>query len=422
MNTMYNNSPNSETSDFAIISTFSRSFDTSHNIKNRIHLVSSICLIKQTEMEIIGNYLNNYYPNTSEKISYVFILTANLINYMQPDITNKGSLVIIKCSISTFIKNMLFTEESNSLFDNVFGGLNLKSKDFDSICQQSVFIFLNQMWSNVLLNFKLSKVDVRGGSITKRHLLQTVDFQLVTNLLKFFDESVIPNLIYKSFKEPMISSSIPLNYYNKFVDRRIDILNMKVKDVNNISFLNKDPLIYSDKVFEEYISFEKILKSNFELSIEMLITDITNGINSELETLNNTNNKLSIDLDVLSYKKSNIEGLDSQSTKYMTNKDKKRFKKERAQIKSQGILNQLSQLDVQISKLNFNKENIEEKIINKKNELNQFILNNKEYTILDLLNLQKKYTNNNNIFNLKKTRKLNYNINGVVLDNLIPKQ
>ena len=68
------------------------------------------------------------------------------------------------------------------------------------------------------------------------------------------------------------------------------------------------------------------------------------------------------------------------------------------------------------------KENIEEKIINKKNELNQFILNNKEYTILDLLNLQKKYTNNNNIFNLKKTRKLNYNINGVVLDNLIPKQ
>ena len=360
--------------------------------------------------------------NTSEKISYVFILTANLINYMQPDITNKGSLVIIKCSISTFIKNMLFTEESNSLFDNVFGGLNLKSKDFDSICQQSVFIFLNQMWSNVLLNFKLSKVDVSGGSITKRHLLQTVDFQLVTNLLKFFDESVIPNLIYKSFKEPMISSSIPLNYYNKFVDRRIDILNMKVKDVNNISFLNKDPLIYSDKVFEEYISFEKILKSNFELSIEMLITDITNGINSELETLNNTNNKLSIDLDVLSYKKSNIEGLDSQSTKYMTNKDKKRFKKERAQIKSQGILNQLSQLDVQISKLNFNKENIEEKIINKKNELNQFILNNKEYTILDLLNLQKKYTNNNNIFNLKKTRKLNYNINGVVLDNLIPKQ
>ena len=278
------------------------------------------------------------------------------------------------------------------------------------------------MWSNVLLNFKLSKVDVSGGSVTKRHLLQTVDFQLVTNLLKFFDESVIPNLIYKSFKEPMISSSIPLNYYNKFVDRRIDILNMKVKDVNNISFLNKDPLIYSDKVFEEYISFEKILKSNFELSIEMLITDITNGINSELETLNNTNNKLSIDLDVLSYKKSNIEGLDSQSTKYMTNKDKKRFKKERAQIKSQGILNQLSQLDVQISKLNFNKENIEEKIINKKNELNQFILNNKEYTILDLLNLQKKYTNNNNIFNLKKTRKLNYNINGVVLDNLIPKQ
>ena len=398
------------TNSFAIIGSFTRSLDTSHKENNRIHLISSICLIKQKEMDLIGKYLFDYNSVQTQKISYVFILTPNLKEYLIPEVTNKDSLIIIKCSISTFLKNLLFDYKSNLFFNSVFGELNLESKDFDVICQQSVFIFLNQMWSNVVLNFKLNKVDLSGGSISKRHLLHTVDFQLVLNLIKIFgDIKNINNLIYNSFTNSILSSSIPLDLYNQILASSSDILTMKVKDVNNISFLNKNknPLIYSEDIIRYYNSYEDIVKSNFALTIEMLIADITNGIKSDLEKLNNSNNKYSLNLNSLSYDKSKIENIDNESTKYMRNKEKKRFKKERAEIKSQGVSRQLSKINYEISILNVTKENIETKLINTENFLKHFIENSKEYTILELVELQQKYLNINNHLKLKKTRIIN---------------
>ena len=408
---MYNKSYEYKTSNnFAIVGSFTRSFDTSHKENNRIHLISSICLIKQKEMDLIGKYLSDYNSDQTQKISYVFILTPNLKEHLKPEVTDKDSLIIIKCSISTFLKNLLFDYKSNLFFNSVFGELNLESKDFDVICQQSVFIFLNQMWSNVVLNFKLNKVDLSGGSISKRHLLHTVDFQLVLNLIKIFgDIKNINNLIYNSFTNSILSSSIPLDLYNQILASSSDILTMKVKDVNNISFLNKNknPLIYSEDIIRYYNSYEDIVKSNFALTIEMLIADITNGIKSDLEKLNNSNNKYSLNLNSLSYDKSKIENIDNESTKYMRNKEKKRFKKERAEIKSQGVSRQLSKINYEISILNVTKENIETKLINTENFLKHFIENSKEYTILELVELQQKYLNINNHLKLKKTRIIN---------------
>lgn len=84
----------------------------------------------------------------------------------------------------------------------------------------------------------------------------------------------------------------------------------------------------------------------------MLIKDIANSIKNELEKLNKTINSYSSDIDSLLYKKSNLE--------------------------------------YEISKLNNQKSFIEEKIISKESELKQFTENSKEYTILELINLQKK--------------------------------
>nr|YP_010561569.1 hypothetical protein OSR58_mgp21 [Ganoderma flexipes]UYX56940.1 hypothetical protein [Ganoderma flexipes] len=105
---MYNNSSQYDTNQFAIIGSFTRSFETSHKENNRIHLISSICLIKQKEMGFLGNYLFYYSSNYSEKIFYVFILTPNIIENIEPEIINKGSLVIIKCSIGTFFLIKLY--------------------------------------------------------------------------------------------------------------------------------------------------------------------------------------------------------------------------------------------------------------------------------------------------------------------------
>nr|WVH37925.1 RNA polymerase [Dichomitus squalens] len=330
---MYNNSSQSDNKDFAIIGSFTRSLDTPHKENNRIHLISSICLVQQKDMGFILKYLTDYKTIHLEKVSYVFVLTPNTTapepkEGGEPLIIDKGSSVIIKCSIGTLLKNLFFTEESTSIFKNLFGSLNLEYKDFETISQNSIFIFLNQTWSNVVLNFKLNKVDLSGGSISKRHILHTVDIQLVLHLLNIFDRSeLMSNIVYNSHKNPILSSSIPLDYYNKFLDRRIDILNMKVKDVNNNFLLDKDDFIYTDKLFYKYNSVEAIVRSNLSLSIEMLIADITNGIKSELEKLNNTNNKYSNDLSLLSYEKSKFEDIDTQTTKYMKNKEKKDLKK-----------------------------------------------------------------------------------------------
>ena len=167
-------------------------------------------------------------------------------------------------------------------------------------------------------------------------------------------------------------------------------------------------MIYSEDIIRYYNSYEDIVKSNFALTIEMLIADITNGIKSDLEKLNNSNNKYSLNLNSLSYDKSKIENIDNESTKYMRNKEKKRFKKERTLVQSEGISSKVSNLNSEISSLNQRKAFIKEQIISKESELIQFTQNSKEYTISDLINLQKKYVNINNDNNkYKKNRKLN---------------
>lgn len=88
----------------------------------------------------------------------------------------------------------------------------------------------------------------------------------------------------------------------------------------------------------------------------------------------------------------------------MSNKEKKRFKKERTQIKKLNLSSELSKLENEISDLEYRIEVINKKIIGKESELSQFIENKKEYTLLDLINLQKKYLNVNNNPVLKKNK------------------
>lgn len=133
------------TADFAVISSFSRSFDSSHIENNRIHLISSIFLLKGSQV----NYLENYCIKvlSEDKKKYVFILTPDLEEYLHlgPQFIEKGVLKIIQCNISYFLKNLLFTVNSDSFFETVFGDLDLNSKDFNTISQQSIFVFYNQM-------------------------------------------------------------------------------------------------------------------------------------------------------------------------------------------------------------------------------------------------------------------------------------
>ena len=391
---------------FAIIASLARSFDTSHIENNRIHLISSIFLLEFTYYENVNTYLRGF--KDTEKIKYVFILTPNLAEFIITKVTDQGGLIIIQCSVATLLKNLFFTEASDSLFNNIFGKLDLESKDFYTISQQSIFVFLNQTWSNVVLNFKLNKVDLSGGSISKRHVLQTVDLQLVLFLLNILNESKLPNVIHNSLNNSILSSSIPIDYYKKFVG--IDFLNMKVKDIehNYTSSKMDDSSFNAESSFPDHNLFLKIILSNIILSKDMLIQDISDGLKNELDKLKEKIESYSSEIVSLSYQKSCLENIDNVSTKSMRNKYKKRFKKERTLLKKEGISTKVSALNSEISSLNQRKAFIKEQIISKESELKQFNQNSKEYSISDLINLQKKYVNiNKDIYKYKKNRKLN---------------
>ena len=245
------------------------------------------------------------------------------------------------------------------------------------------------MWSNVLLNFKLNKVDVSGGTISKRHILQTVDYQLVLHLLKLYDESEIPKLIYNNLKDPILSSTIPLDFYNYMLKELNKNLNIKIKDINYSSII-QNTSIFEEKAVLQDNNYEEIVRTNFKLSIEMLISDITKSIQEELLKLKDKSDKIYSELSSFEYQKYGLLNMENQSTKRMRNKEKKLFKKDRTKIKAQGLSSQINPLDVEISRLRPQYSLIKEKISSKESELNQFSKDNKEYTVLELLELQKK--------------------------------
>lgn len=379
------------TNHFAILANFTRSLDKSHTENNRIHLISSICLIKYDEMVLLNKFLEQDLFGDN---LFVFIVAPKSNDIPTSKAVRKGNLTIIYLTIYEFLSNLGLTDKSDPLFEKVFGKSNLSHKNFDVISQKSIFIFQNQMWSNILLNFKINNVDLSGGTTPKRHILQTVNYQLVLQLLKIYgDSNIIKKMIYNSFKDPILSSSVPLNYYQNFLNNKNKIHNLKVKDIYKIPSIIKHPLIYNETelIKQNYLTYEDIIQTNLKEAIHMLIQNITNSIKKELDNYNKTYNLYHSELNSLEIQVSQIENIDSIKTKYMSNKAKKLFKEEKKKIKASDFTKELANLKNKISVLENKIDNINKKIISKQSELTQFTQNIKEYTLLELNNLQKKY-------------------------------
>lgn len=390
----------------AIICSLARSYDASHVENKRPHLISSLFLLENQYFDQFNTYLNEFQDR--EKITYVFILLPNYIKFEGYKIKEAGALVVIFCNIATFLNNILFNDNAGSAFDGVFGRLNSEFKNFDTISRQSLFVFINQPWSNVVLNFKINNVDLSGGNISKRHVLQTVDYQLVSFLSNIFEPSELPSMIHKGLNSSILSSSFPLSLYEQF--KKTDILNIKVKEIYPVSKLSSYLKSSMFDSLEENNPYIDIITSNFYLHINMLLKVIKLYIKDDLDSLIQTKNKYSSELKSLLYKRSNLEMIENVDTRYMHNKDKKRYKKERRLAISLGIPKQLSAFDSNISVLNKKIAALDEEIIRKEKEIKKFQEAILDYTISDLLTLYKKNLNNSNSnkfsYKLKKTRNL----------------
>ena len=76
---MINNTQQQNTNDFGILANFTRSFDNYHNENDRIHLISSICLIKENEFIRLINLFKNK-EIYSDEIFYIFVLSPSSSN------------------------------------------------------------------------------------------------------------------------------------------------------------------------------------------------------------------------------------------------------------------------------------------------------------------------------------------------------
>ena len=81
---------------------------------------------------------------------------------------------------------------------------------------------------------------------------------MVLFLLNILNESKLPNVIHNSLNNSILSSSIPIDYYKKFVG--IDFLNMKVKDIehNYTSSKMDDSSFNAESSFPDHNLFLKI--------------------------------------------------------------------------------------------------------------------------------------------------------------------
>ena len=224
---------------------------------------------------------------------------------------------------------MVFTNKNNQIFESIFGNFDLKNKDFDVLSQQSIFLFINQMWSNILLNFKIHKVDISGGSTPKRHILQTVDFGLLRALINIFNEDKLINkIIYDSYKDPILSSSIPLDFYKNLFENEDILFKIKYKLINEWASSIKETTSGLE-ILDNNKEFKEIIFSNLKSSMDMLIIEIINGMNNDLKKDEIIKSKITSEINSLLFEKCRIEDIQNVSTRHMGNKEKKRFKKER---------------------------------------------------------------------------------------------
>nr|QWO71412.1 RNA polymerase [Termitomyces sp. T28]QWO71415.1 RNA polymerase [Termitomyces sp. T60a]QWO71420.1 RNA polymerase [Termitomyces sp. T99]QWO71421.1 RNA polymerase [Termitomyces sp. T132]QWO71424.1 RNA polymerase [Termitomyces sp. T8] len=130
-------------------------------------------------------------------------------------VVRRNSYVIsIFCSLDEFV-GKYHMKRGNELLDVIFGDYSDKEKNNELIWQNSLFIFYNYMWSNIVLNFKLNGIDISGGSISKRHVLKTVQFELHEKLGYMYKGFNIHHILHSSLSDPCLSSTIPLKEYKK---------------------------------------------------------------------------------------------------------------------------------------------------------------------------------------------------------------
>ena len=122
---------NNNYSNFGILATFARSFDNYHTEQNKMHLITSVCLLTGTYYDnlsiMVSDSDNGFYRNFFIMVE-VYPVGTNL-NYNYPNVqlieAADGYRILITIDKLFFILN----NNNNDIINTLFGDLQLKAKN-----------------------------------------------------------------------------------------------------------------------------------------------------------------------------------------------------------------------------------------------------------------------------------------------------
>ena len=186
-------------------------------------------------------------------------------------------------------------------------------------------------------------------------------------LYQIFDrETIIKHLLFQGYNHSILSSSIPLKFYQNYMLNEERIVDLKIKNVKNLKNIIDSPISNEHS---------NIITQNYKLSVQMLKEDIEQHIQNKINELSSKKVFIESKLKEISYELNEIDSINNRSTKSMSNKFKKLFKKERQLInttKNNPIY--IGKLKDRLSTHQADIENINNAIMTKKDELVKFFI------------------------------------------------
>jgi len=257
--------------------TFTRSLDNYHKENNKVHLVASVFYTQYIELENLINLKNRLniimlFENKSK------ISELNFKSYINND------LVFNKIDINYFL-GLGYTDNFNSinnkslkqnpsfiqyLLDN--GNTekeNEKDKNLINLrdnCKFNNILFIVEEidWFTLQLYFKLANIVISGGTISKRQILSTTQYNLFKYLMLFnFNEEDI----FNSYK-----------FLGK-LNKNIDLVKTHTLE------LNKELML---KIITNDLKAKVLTLNNAILEVEKNIKDKLNNITSLKKNISNT--------------------------------------------------------------------------------------------------------------------------------------
>lgn len=212
------------------LSTVSRSFDKYHVDNNKIHLVSSIFYANSFEVNSNTNFNSVHY--------IIRILPVDLDIFEV--ITHNSTCIEFRVSIVYFL-NSLLNSSVEGFIEVLIGNRFETEKENHSLLNNVLFVYEDLSWPTIQTVFKQININISGGSISKRQILSTAEYNLSSmlfslgyNLVDIYNSSIILSKLlqrYKDIGNSKISFDLEINLGLKLNKLQI-YLKLNIENIN----------------------------------------------------------------------------------------------------------------------------------------------------------------------------------------------